>query len=168
MIEVWNQPRFLGWWDVCLFWLVDFCQIKFVWNKFVTTHWLLWYSVSTGASPITSISWLSMHNLLVSLTKEGTVSVWRTRGNLDPNKSLMRANFLESAGNFLIYACFAMVLCMSCYWSSHKCGNMHFLHNLVMSWYNTNNLWQYAHFKKSSVVMKVTFSWEELGHVDGI
>lgn len=117
-----------------------FLPDKFVWNKFVTSHWLPWYSVSTGASPITSISWLSMLNLLVSLTKEGTVSVWRTRGNLDPNKSLMRANFLESAGNFQICVCSAMVLCMSCYWSSHKCGNMHFLHNLFVSWYSTNNL----------------------------
>lgn len=53
---------------------------------------------STGTSPITSVSWLSMLNMLVTLTKEGVVQVWRPRVNPDPNKTNMRANFLEPAG----------------------------------------------------------------------
>lgn len=58
-------------------------------------------SISTGTSPIVSVSWLSMLNMLVTLTKEGTVQVWRARVNQDPNKPHMRANFLEPAGNLL-------------------------------------------------------------------
>jgi hypothetical protein len=66
----------------------------------VTTVWAL-DSVSTGTSPIVSVSWLSMLNMLVTLTKEGTIHVWRARVNSDPNKPHMRANFLEPAGNLL-------------------------------------------------------------------
>lgn len=65
---------------------------------FLTTTRVL-HSISTGVSPIVSVSWLSMLNMLVTLTKEGTVQVWRVRVNQDPNKPHMRANFLEPAGN---------------------------------------------------------------------
>lgn len=57
-------------------------------------------SVSTGTSPIISVSWMSTLNMLVTLTKEGTVQVWRARVNSDPNKSHMRVNFLEPAGSY--------------------------------------------------------------------
>ena len=57
-------------------------------------------SISTGTNPIISLSWISMLNMLVTLTKEGKVQVWRARVNSDPNKSHMRANFLEPAGSY--------------------------------------------------------------------
>ncbi|XP_024381335.1 uncharacterized protein [Physcomitrium patens] len=54
--------------------------------------------ISTGTSPIVSVCWLAMLNMVVTLNKEGSVQAWRTRVAPDPNKPHMRANFLESAG----------------------------------------------------------------------
>lgn len=45
-----------------------------------------------------------MLNMLVTLTKEGTVQVWRVRVNQDPNKPHMRANFLEPAGTYYVFS----------------------------------------------------------------
>ncbi|CAN1343665.1 TSET complex member tstE [Linum perenne] len=51
-----------------------------------------------GSQPITSISWLSMLKLLVTVSKDGTLHVWKTRLIVNPNRPLMPANFFEAAG----------------------------------------------------------------------
>jgi hypothetical protein len=55
-------------------------------------------SVPTGTIPIVSMAWHSMLQLLITLTKEGTVQVWRPRVVSNPNRPHMRANFFEAAG----------------------------------------------------------------------
>ncbi|CAI0554080.1 unnamed protein product [Linum tenue] len=51
-----------------------------------------------GSQPIASISWLSMLKLLVTVSKDGTLQVWKTRLVVNPNRPLMPANFFEQAG----------------------------------------------------------------------
>ncbi|KAG8641246.1 uncharacterized protein LOC110630106 isoform X1 [Manihot esculenta] len=51
-----------------------------------------------GSQPITSISWLSTLRLLVTVSKDGTLQVWKTRVIINPNRPPMQANFFESAG----------------------------------------------------------------------
>nr|XP_016486511.1 PREDICTED: syntaxin-binding protein 5-like [Nicotiana tabacum] len=51
-----------------------------------------------GSQPITSVSWLPMLRLLVTLSKDGNIQVWKTRVVLNPNKPPMQANFFEPAG----------------------------------------------------------------------
>ncbi|XP_050206806.1 uncharacterized protein LOC126656312 isoform X2 [Mercurialis annua] len=51
-----------------------------------------------GSQPITSISWLPTLRLLVTVSKDGTLQVWKTRVMLNPNRPPMQANFFESAG----------------------------------------------------------------------
>ncbi|KAM7251138.1 hypothetical protein ACFE04_023021 [Oxalis oulophora] len=50
-----------------------------------------------GSQPIISISWLAMLRLLVTLSKDGTLQVWKTRVILNPNRPPMQANFFEPA-----------------------------------------------------------------------
>ncbi|XP_038721894.1 uncharacterized protein LOC120014048 [Tripterygium wilfordii] len=50
-----------------------------------------------GSQPITSIAWLPMLRLLVTLSKDGTLQVWKTRVILNPNRPPMQANFFEAA-----------------------------------------------------------------------
>ncbi|XP_047315522.1 uncharacterized protein LOC124919343 [Impatiens glandulifera] len=50
-----------------------------------------------GSQPITSISWLPMLRLLVTLSKDGVLQVWKTRVTLNPNRPPMQANFFEAA-----------------------------------------------------------------------
>ncbi|XP_021908379.1 uncharacterized protein LOC110822542 [Carica papaya] len=50
-----------------------------------------------GTQPITSISWLPMLRLLLTLSKDGTVQVWKTRVIINPNRPPMQANFFEPA-----------------------------------------------------------------------
>ncbi|KAL3733285.1 hypothetical protein ACJRO7_022760 [Eucalyptus globulus] len=50
-----------------------------------------------GSQPIISIAWLSMLRLLVTLSKDGNLQVWKTRVNLNPNRPPMQANFFEPA-----------------------------------------------------------------------
>jgi uncharacterized phage-associated protein len=70
------------------------------WKQGLVIIRLVLDSVSTGTNPIISLSWISMLNMLVTLTKDGTVQVWRARVNSDPNKSHMRSSFLEPAGTY--------------------------------------------------------------------
>ncbi|EEF39996.1 nucleotide binding protein, putative [Ricinus communis] len=51
-----------------------------------------------GSQPITSIAWLPTLRLLVTVSKDGTLQVWKTRVILNPNRPPMQANFFESAG----------------------------------------------------------------------
>jgi len=47
------------------------------------------------------MAWHSMLQLLITLTKEGTVQVWRPRVVSNPNRPQMRANFFEAAGKYV-------------------------------------------------------------------
>ncbi|XP_064984198.1 uncharacterized protein LOC135624480 [Musa acuminata AAA Group] len=50
-----------------------------------------------GSHPITSISWLPTLRLLVTVSKDGTLQVWKTRVIVNPNRQPMQANFFEHA-----------------------------------------------------------------------
>lgn len=50
-----------------------------------------------GSQPITSIAWLPMLRLLVTLSKDGVLQVWKTRVIINPNRPPMQANFFESS-----------------------------------------------------------------------
>ncbi|KAK9285531.1 hypothetical protein L1049_024726 [Liquidambar formosana] len=50
-----------------------------------------------GSQPITSIAWLTMLRSLVTLSKDGTLLVWKTRVIINPNRPPMQANFFEPA-----------------------------------------------------------------------
>ncbi|GFP96936.1 hypothetical protein PHJA_001837700 [Phtheirospermum japonicum] len=50
-----------------------------------------------GSQPITSVAWLPMLRLLVTLSKDGSIQVWKTRVNVNPNRPPMQANFFEPA-----------------------------------------------------------------------
>ncbi|KAA8531720.1 hypothetical protein F0562_006562 [Nyssa sinensis] len=50
-----------------------------------------------GSQPITSVAWLSTWRLLVTLSKDGTLLVWKTRVILNPNRPPMQASFFEPA-----------------------------------------------------------------------
>ncbi|KAK9012961.1 hypothetical protein V6N11_040990 [Hibiscus sabdariffa] len=50
-----------------------------------------------GSQPITSIAWLPMLRLLVILSKDGTLQVWKTRLVVNPNKPPTQVNFFEPA-----------------------------------------------------------------------
>ncbi|BBH06153.1 Transducin/WD40 repeat-like superfamily protein [Prunus dulcis] len=50
-----------------------------------------------GSQPIASVSWLPMLRLLVTVSKDGTLQVWKTRVIINPNRPPMQANFFESA-----------------------------------------------------------------------
>ncbi|GAV72477.1 hypothetical protein CFOL_v3_15965 [Cephalotus follicularis] len=50
-----------------------------------------------GSQPFISVAWLSVLRLLVTLSKDGTLQVWKTRTVLNPNSPPMQANFFEPA-----------------------------------------------------------------------
>ncbi|POO02761.1 WD repeat containing protein [Trema orientale] len=50
-----------------------------------------------GSQPITSVAWLPMLRLLVTVSKDGNLQAWKTRVILNPNRPPMQANFFESA-----------------------------------------------------------------------
>ncbi|KAL2621606.1 hypothetical protein R1flu_001811 [Riccia fluitans] len=51
-----------------------------------------------GSNPVVSIQWHSMLQLLLTLSKEGSVQVWKPRVVLNPHRPHLRANFFEPAG----------------------------------------------------------------------
>ncbi|CAK7337638.1 unnamed protein product [Dovyalis caffra] len=51
-----------------------------------------------GSQPITSLAWLPLLRLLVTVSKDGTLQAWKTRVILNPNRPPMQANFFEPAG----------------------------------------------------------------------
>ncbi|EOX91354.1 Transducin/WD40 repeat-like superfamily protein isoform 2 [Theobroma cacao] len=53
--------------------------------------------VQVGSQPIASVAWLPMLRLLVTLAKDGTLQVWKTRLMVNPNKPPMQVNFFEPA-----------------------------------------------------------------------
>ncbi|KAJ0097107.1 hypothetical protein Patl1_28747 [Pistacia atlantica] len=50
-----------------------------------------------GSQPIISVAWLPLLRLVVTLSKDGTFQVWKTRVMLNPNRPPMQANFFEPA-----------------------------------------------------------------------
>ncbi|RAL46724.1 hypothetical protein DM860_005003 [Cuscuta australis] len=50
-----------------------------------------------GSQAITSLSWLPLLRVIVTLSKDGSIQVWKTRVILNPNKPPMQANFFEPA-----------------------------------------------------------------------
>ncbi|XP_022947177.1 uncharacterized protein LOC111451123 [Cucurbita moschata] len=50
-----------------------------------------------GSQPITSVAWLPMLRLLVTLSSDGNLQVWKTRVILNPNRPPTQANFFEPA-----------------------------------------------------------------------
>ncbi|KAJ8625097.1 hypothetical protein MRB53_033627 [Persea americana] len=50
-----------------------------------------------GSHPITSIGWIPMLRVLVTLSKDGTLQVWKTRVTVNPNRPPVQANFFEPA-----------------------------------------------------------------------
>ncbi|KAF9605441.1 hypothetical protein IFM89_017460 [Coptis chinensis] len=48
-----------------------------------------------GSQPITSIAWIPTLRLLITLSKDGTLQVWKTRVINNPNMPPMQANFFE-------------------------------------------------------------------------
>ncbi|KAM1091189.1 hypothetical protein ACFX2J_018508 [Malus domestica] len=50
-----------------------------------------------GSQPIASVSWLPLLRLLVTVSQDGTLQVWKTRVIINPNRPPMQANFFEPA-----------------------------------------------------------------------
>uniref|UniRef100_A0A803MMR2 Transducin/WD40 repeat-like superfamily protein n=1 Tax=Chenopodium quinoa TaxID=63459 RepID=A0A803MMR2_CHEQI len=50
-----------------------------------------------GSQPITSVAWLPALRLIATLSKDGSLQVWKTRVVLNPNRAPMQANFFEPA-----------------------------------------------------------------------
>lgn len=50
-----------------------------------------------GSQPITHVAWLSKLRLLITLSKDGALQVWKARVVLNPNRPPVQANFFESA-----------------------------------------------------------------------
>lgn len=55
-------------------------------------------SMQVGSQPITSVAWLPTLRVLVTLSKDGTLQMWKTRVILNPNRPPTQANFFEPAG----------------------------------------------------------------------
>lgn len=53
--------------------------------------------IQVGSQPITSVTWLPTLRVIVTLSKDGNVQVWKTRVILNPNRPPMQANFFEPA-----------------------------------------------------------------------
>lgn len=53
--------------------------------------------MQVGSQPITSVSWLPTLRVLVTLSKDGTLQMWKTRVILNPNRPPTQANFFEPA-----------------------------------------------------------------------
>ncbi|KAF0912954.1 hypothetical protein E2562_019765 [Oryza meyeriana var. granulata] len=50
-----------------------------------------------GSQPITSVSWLPTLRLLVTISKDGALQVWKTRVIINPNRQPMETHFFEHA-----------------------------------------------------------------------
>ncbi|KAH0463828.1 hypothetical protein IEQ34_006614 [Dendrobium chrysotoxum] len=50
-----------------------------------------------GSHPITSIAWLPSLRLLVTVSRDGVLQLWKTHVMINPNRQPMQANFFEHA-----------------------------------------------------------------------
>ena len=69
-------------------------------------HLSLLLSTQAGSQPFTSVSWLPTLRLLVTITKDGALQVWKTRVIINPNRQPMETHFFERAGQFLFFPSF--------------------------------------------------------------
>ncbi|WJX60788.1 hypothetical protein P8452_45955 [Trifolium repens] len=53
--------------------------------------------IQVSSQPITSVAWLATSRILVTLSKDGNMKVWKTRVIVNPNRPPMPANFFEPA-----------------------------------------------------------------------
>ncbi|XP_054823502.1 uncharacterized protein LOC129321674 [Prosopis cineraria] len=53
--------------------------------------------IQVGQQPIISVAWHPILRLLVTLSKDGNLQVWKTRVIVNPNRPPMQANFFEPA-----------------------------------------------------------------------
>ncbi|KAL5099300.1 hypothetical protein RYX36_003627 [Vicia faba] len=53
--------------------------------------------IQVCSQPITSVAWLTTLRMLVTLSKDGNMKVWKTRVIANPNRPPMPANFFETA-----------------------------------------------------------------------
>ncbi|PNY03881.1 vascular protein [Trifolium pratense] len=53
--------------------------------------------IQVSAQPITSVAWLTTSRILVTLSKDGNMKVWKTRVIVNPHRPPMPANFFEPA-----------------------------------------------------------------------
>lgn len=51
-----------------------------------------------GSNPIVAVAWHSLRQFLITLSKDGSLHVWRTHIIINSNRPPMRANFFEPAG----------------------------------------------------------------------
>ncbi|XP_073220441.1 uncharacterized protein [Cicer arietinum] len=58
--------------------------------------------IQVGSQPITSVAWLTTLRILVTVSKDGNMKVWKTRVIVNPNRPPMPANFFEPAAIELI------------------------------------------------------------------
>lgn len=65
---------------------------------FLMVYFFLTFSTQVGSQPITSVAWLPVLRLLVTLSRDGSLQAWKTRVILNPNRPPMQANFFEPAG----------------------------------------------------------------------
>ena len=66
----------------------------------LTSESALNFSTQVGSQPLTSVAWLPTLRVLVTLSKDGTLQMWKTRVILNPNRPPTQANFFEPAGKF--------------------------------------------------------------------
>ncbi|GAU17385.1 hypothetical protein TSUD_232610, partial [Trifolium subterraneum] len=53
--------------------------------------------IQVSSQPITSVAWLTTSRILVTLSKDGNMKVWKTRVIVNPHRPPMPANFFEPA-----------------------------------------------------------------------
>ncbi|KAJ7550942.1 hypothetical protein O6H91_07G125900 [Diphasiastrum complanatum] len=68
------------------------------WDVSVPTQPSMIGITQVGSTPIAAVAWHPMLRLLMTLSKDGSVQVWRARVVMNPNRPPMRANFFELAG----------------------------------------------------------------------
>lgn len=56
------------------------------------------FRIQVGSQAITSVAWLATLRLLVTLSRDGNMQVWKTRVVVNPNTPPMPASFFEPAG----------------------------------------------------------------------
>jgi len=56
------------------------------------------FRTQVGSQPITSVAWLTTLRLLVTLSRDGNLQVWKTRVIVNLNTPPMPSSFFEPAG----------------------------------------------------------------------
>ncbi|MED6221335.1 hypothetical protein PIB30_053492 [Stylosanthes scabra] len=56
-----------------------------------------YFRTQVSSQPITSVAWLPLLRLLVTVTRDGNLQVWKTQVIVNPNRPPVQANFFEPA-----------------------------------------------------------------------